>query len=126
MRGVALEAEAPAGPRGRTLLLHIGGEVQHPERDRGVGHGLAARVDDAALDDAVVVGRHMDVPYEDCRRDRAGNNHEATEKEPFPARRVVISFAHPFVAPEVRPRMNSFWARRKSRMPGASTMMTKA
>ena len=126
MRGIAIEAETPIGAGARARVLDIGGEVQHPERDRGVGDGLALRVDDEPFDDAVVMGRHIEVPREDRGRDRARHEDEAVEQEAPPERPVRIVVAHPLVAPEVRPWMNSFCARRKSRMPGASTMMQKA
>src|SRR4051794_4063132 len=123
---VMLEAETAirAGPRAR--LLDISREVQDPERDARVRDRLAAGIDDTALDHAVVVRRHIEVPGEDRGRDRARHEHEAVEEEPPPERAVGIVAAHPLVAPEVRPRMNSFWASRNRRMPGASTMMTKA
>src|SRR5206468_3080718 len=115
----------PAGfvrPGARPFLK--GRELDRPERDRGAADGSPVRPDHGSAHDAAVVRRDPEIPDGDGKNDRAGRQNEPVQQKPSPARPFFL--AHPLVAPEVRPRMNSFWARRNSRIPGASTMMQKA
>src|ERR671913_2047473 len=102
--------------RGALLFLVID-EVALEEDDRGARHRRARPVLHLALDDAVVVEGDIDVPRHDDGYERQRDGDEAVgEGAPL----------HPLVAPEVRPRMNSFCAIRKMASPGISTRTTKA
>ena len=54
--------------------------------------------------------------------DRERHGHEAVANEP----QGMFAHDQPLAAPEVRPRMNSFCAIRKSAIPGSSTMIQNA
>src|ERR1700730_10610614 len=107
------EAESAIRIRLDVLLLLEGGEVEDPKRDGRVGDRLAGRIDHPSRDEAVLVGCAIDVPHagQDCDDER--HQYEAIEESALPKRAGRVVFAHcdhPFVAPDVRPWMNSFWA----------------
>src|SRR5262249_51527709 len=88
------------------------------EDDRGARHRCARAVVHLPFDDAAVVESDIDVPSGDHERDDRRDEEEAMGEKASPA--------HPLVAPEVRPRMNSFCAIRNMVRPGTRTMTTKA
>src|SRR5712671_1361385 len=103
--------------RGAPQLLVID-EIALEEDDRGARHRSARAVAYLAFDDAAVVEGDIDVPAGDKDCDGQRHRDEAMAEDASPA--------HPLVAPEVRPRMNSFCAIRKMVRPGTSTRTTKA
>src|SRR5689334_10399218 len=121
LNGVAAvvgEAERAVGIRRRVAALLMGDEAALEQHDGRAAHRLPRRIDHPAFHDAVIVAGDVHEPQHRDDGDRAGHDHPAREE---PARQL-----HPFVAPEVRPRMNSFWAIRNTRIDGASTMTAKA
>lgn len=99
--------------------LHLGDEIQPIERYHRARDRLSSGIHDFSGNDAVVVQRYVNVPGQDHQRERERYRDEAMREQP-------ANPPHPFAAPEVRPRMKSFWAMRKMTTPGASTMTTKA
>src|SRR5260370_25642573 len=100
------------------LLLLIIDEVALEEDDRSAWHRSAHAVAHLAFDDAAVVEGDKDIPAGDHERNHERHQEKAMQEKASPA--------HPLVAPEVRPRMNSFCAIKKMVRPGTSTRTTKA
>src|SRR5262249_25996763 len=115
---IANEAEAAGavGPCALTLVVHD--EVALQQYDGGVRHGPPIRVDHLPLHQAAVVDCDIAVPRE----------HEACDQQwcDHPAARCPVAHAHPLVAPEVSPRMNSCCAMRNTKIEGTSTITAKA